>query len=375
MFHAALEHGSAEPADFLAQACAGDELVRQEVESLLVSHKQAASFIETPASALAAELLAEEQAALVSGQMVGAFKIAALLATGGMGEVYLADDTRLGRKVALKLLPAQFTANADRVRRFEREARAASALNHPNIVTIHELGQSDSIHFIATEFVDGETLREHMTNMWLTFGEVLDVAVQVASALQAAHEAGIIHRDIKPENIMLRRDGLVKVLDFGLAKLLAQKGDREVGNRSEKDRRMPVSPNARVFTALTSSGVVMGTVAYMSPEQARAEPVDARTDIWSLGVVLYEMVTGRAPFEGATPSHVIVSILESELPPLSHNPEVPAEFVRILGKALFKEKSERYQTTRDMLLDLRRLKQKCEFEIELERRYHLIFCR
>ena len=292
----------------------------------LQSHEQAESFIETPASDVAADLLAEDQPGLVAGQMVGHFRIASVLATGGMGEVYLADDTRLGRKIALKLLPPQFTVNADRVRRFEQEARAASALNHPNIVTIHEIGQTDSLHFIATEFVDGETLREHMANTRMTIGEVLDIAAQVASALQAAHEAGIVHRDVKPENVMLRRDGIVKVLDFGLAKLAPHQA-------------VAVDPQAPTKSMVkTNPGVVMGTVGYMSPEQARGAEVDARTDIWSLGVVLYEMVTGRAPFEGETPSHVIVSILESEPPPLARDAEVPAELERIVAKALRKER-------------------------------------
>ena len=219
LFHAALEHEPAQRATFLARACADDGPLRHEVESLLASHEQAESFIETPASDVAAELLAEAQSGLLAGQMVGPFTIAKVLATGGMGEVYLAEDTRLGRRIALKLLPAQFTTDAERVRRFEQEARAASALNHPNIVTIHEIGRADSTHFIATEFIDGETLREHNAGRALKLNEALDIATQVASALEAAHAAGIVHRDIKPENVMVRRDGIVKVLDFGLAKL------------------------------------------------------------------------------------------------------------------------------------------------------------
>ena len=316
------------------------------------SHELADSFIETPASDIAAGLLAEGQARLLSGQMVGHFRIAEVLATGGMGDVYLAEDTRLGRKVALKLLPEQFTVNVDRVRRFGQEARAASALNHPNIVTIYEIGQIDSLHFIATEYVDGKTLREHITNTELTMGEVLDLTVQITSALQAAHEAGIVHRDIKPENIMLRRDGVVKVLDFGLAKLTTDVG--VVDGQGLAQSKVQTNP-----------GVVMGTVAYMSPEQARGAEVDARTDIWSVGVVLYEMVAGRAPFVGETSSHVIVSILESEPPPVSLGAEVPAELDRIISKALRKNRADRYQLASDLAGDLKSLKERLKVEAML----------
>ncbi len=285
---------------------------------------------------------------------MGHYKIAALLGAGGMGEVYLAEDLMLGRRIALKMLPPQFTLNADRVRRFEQEARTASALNHPNIVTIHEIVQSHSAHFIATEFVDGVTLREHMANTRMTIGEVLDIAVQVASALSAAHEAGIVHRDIKPENVMLRRDRLVKVLDFGLAKLALQ-GVAAVDSQAPTKSMINTNP-----------GVVMGTVGYMSPEQARGKDMDARTDVWSLGVVLYEMIAGHTPFEGETPSHVTVSILESEPPPLSRYMVVPTELERIITKALRKDKEERYQTVGGLALDLKSLKEELEVEFRLK---------
>ena len=355
LFHSALAHERGQRAAFLAGACAGDEALRAEVESLVAAHEQAESFIERPAADVAAELLAGGQNRLGAGQQIGHYTITDLLGAGGMGEVYLAEDLLLGRRIALKLLPAQFTVDGERVRRFEQEARAVSALNHPNIVTIHEIGQSNSAHFIATEFVDGETLRAHMANARMRIGEALDVAVQVASALAAAHEAGIVHRDIKPENIMLRRDRIVKVLDFGLAKLALQPA---------------TAIDAKAPTALmvqTNPGVVMGTVNYMSPEQARGLAVDARTDIWSLGVVLYEMLTGRAPFAGETPSHVTVSILESEPPPLARYTDVPAELERIVTKALRKDKAERYQTVSDLALDLKSLKQELEVEARLKR--------
>jgi serine/threonine protein kinase len=358
LFHSALAREPGQCASFLAQACAGDEPLLREVESLISFHDRPNSFIETPASDLAAELLAKRPSELEVGQQLAYYKVLSTLGAGGMGEVYLAEDTRLGRRIALKLLPAQFTTDAERVHRFEQEARAASALNHPNIVTIHEIGLADSTHFIATEFIDGETLREHNAGRAVKLNEALDIATQVASALEAAHAAGIVHRDIKPENVMLRRDRIVKVLDFGLAKLAlpqASAVDAEAQTRSMVN---------------TNPGVVMGTVQYMSPEQARGQEVDARTDIWSLGVILYEMVTGRAPFQGETPSHVVVSILESEPPPLARNSEVPVELERIVTKALRKDKEERYETASELSVDLKSLRQELEVESRLNRSVH-----
>jgi len=293
-----------------------------------------------------------------SGSNLGRYEIRAPLGAGGMGEVYLAQDTKLDRRVALKILPADVTANQEHMRRFVQEAKAASALNHPNIITIHEIDQTDSVHFIATEFIDGETVRERVRHAPMKLAEVLDVGAQVASALSAAHAAGIIHRDIKPENIMLRRDGIVKVLDFGLAKLI---------ERLPPDSVDTGAPTRAVVK--TDPGVVMGTAIYMSPEQARGISVDARTDIFSLGIVLYEMVTGRLPFEGSTSSEVLASILgEKEPQPLArYSREVPAELERIVSKALRKNRDQRYQTIQDLLLDLKSLTQELEFEKKLER--------
>ena len=293
---------------------------------------------------------------LSAGLTLSHYRIVSKLGAGGMGEVYLAEDIRLGRKVALKVLNAEFTMHEDRVRRFQQEAHAASALSHPNILTIFDIGKEDSIHFIATEFVDGQTLRSTLTQARMKISDVLDVASQTAAALAAAHAAGIIHRDIKPENIMLRPDGLIKVLDFGLAKLVEiQALSTDSGART-------------LINADTDPGTVMGTVAYMSPEQARGQKVDARTDIFSLGVVVYEMIAGRAPFEGETASHVIVSILEKEPAPLTgSSPDVPSELERIVSKALAKDKDERYQTVKDLLIDLKRLKQRREVDAEIER--------
>jgi serine/threonine-protein kinase len=316
------------------------------VESLIKSHERAGSFITEPAMKVAARMMAEDQSTSRLGQTVSHYKVEALLGLGGMGEVYLAEDTSLKRKVALKFLPVYLTGDPERLRRLEQEARAASTLNHPNIVTVHEIGSVESTHFIATEFIDGKTLRDRIEERPLELSEALDIAAQIASALNAAHEVGVIHRDIKPDNVMLRRDGFVKVLDFGLAKLC----------------EVTEGPPSKKLGHNTSPGMVMGTVLYMSPEQARGEEVDARTDIWSLGVVLYEMITGRVPFTGETPSHVVVSILEHEPSTLNHHGKVPAEVGDIVGKALCKNKDGRYRTANELAIDLKNLKRDLELD-------------
>lgn len=355
LYQAALDHAESRRATFLSQACAGDTELRREVESLIWSHEQAGSFIVEPALRVAAKMLAADQSSSLVGAMFSHYRIESLLGVGGMGEVYLAEDTSLNRKVALKLLPAHFTKDAERLYRFEREARAASALNHPNIITIYEIGEVDGHHYTATEFIDGVTLRQHMANKRMKLDESLDVAAQVASALAAAHVAGIVHRDIKPENVMLRSDGFVKVLDFGLAKLAPQ-------NASTAESK--AAPKSMVNT---NPGTVMGTLQYMSPEQARGLNVDARTDIWSLGVVLYEMITGRALFAGETPNHVVVSILDSQSSALIADLDLPAALERIVIKALRKNVAERYQTVSDLVLDLKSLKQDLDVEAILKR--------
>jgi serine/threonine-protein kinase len=294
---------------------------------------------------------------LPSQTILGRYQIQSLLGEGGMGQVYLAEDTTLRRLVAVKLLPAEFTADRDRLHRFKLEAFAASSLNHPNILTIYEIGAEDGHHFIATEFIDGESLRQHIRDKRLELLEALEIAMQAASALSAAHAAKIVHRDIKPENIMVRKDGIVKVLDFGLAKLA--------------EREQKAAPNTEAPTKTlhrTAPGVVMGTAAYMSPEQARGLEVDERTDIWSLGVVLYEMVAGRLPFVGETTSDVIANILHREPPSLLlYSSEIPTEVERIVEKALTKQREERYQSAKDLGLDLKRLKQRLEMDAELSR--------
>ena len=352
IFQSAIEREPQERALFLAQACVDDPRLRDEVEALISSYEQAGGeqagcSLETVAVDVAAQILAGQQAAPAVGQQVGHYELIKQIGAGGMGEVYLAQDSKLARKVALKLLPSHVIHDRQRLERFKQEARAASALNHPNILTIYEIGEEAGRPFIATEFIEGETLRDCIAHTRLAIGEALDVAAQVAAGLNAAHEAGIVHRDIKPENIMLRHDGYVKILDFGLAKLIE-----------------PQAAGLEVSVLVkTDEGVVMGTPRYMSPEQARGQKMDGRTDIFSLGAVLYEMLSGRAPFEGATPGDVIVSILEREPPPVSRYAEgIPVELDWVVKKALRKERERRYQTIKDVLTDLRNLNQELEYK-------------
>ena len=343
LLESAIERDPSAREAFLDEACAGDPELRREVEVLLDSHARAGEFIESPAYAVMADSLAASD--IVPGSAIGPYQIVNRLAAGGMGEIYLAEDSRLGRKVVLKALPTVFTKDPERVRRFQLEARAASALNHPNIITVYEIGQADHLHYIVVEFIDGETLRQRLANGPLKIDEALEIAISVATALLAAHEAGIMHRDIKPENIMVRADGVVKVLDFGLAKLT--------------ETKPIVSDAATLFQ--TQQGMIIGTAPYMSPEQSRALVVDTRTDIWSLGAVLYEMVGGRSPFDGPTSSDVIAAILSREPVPLvRYRPQVPTELEWIIKKALRKDRDERYQTIREFLADLKNLRQRLE---------------
>jgi serine/threonine protein kinase/Tfp pilus assembly protein PilF len=354
LFQSAVERAPGERAAFLDEACHGDGDLRCEVESLLTSHVRAENFIESPAYEVAPELVTNAKAGALVGKVIGHYRIESLIGVGGMGEVYLARDERLGRKAALKLLPDSLTIDEAQLSRFKNEARSASALNHPNILTVYEIGAEGDRQFIATEFIEGITLRASIARGRINPHAALEIAVQVASALAAAHEAGVVHRDIKPENIMLRPDGYVKVLDFGIAKLTEQ--------------RLASHDHALETTAMlqTRAGLVLGTARYMSPEQARGQKVDARTDIWSLGVVLYEMVGGIPPFHGETPSDCIASILTTEPPSLSGVlPDVPLKLESILQKALRKNSDERYQTIKQMLADLRILKAELEAESSL----------
>jgi serine/threonine protein kinase/Tol biopolymer transport system component len=351
LFHAALERAPEERPGFVKAECVGDEEMLRKLQALLAAHDNAGSFIEQGAVAVEAKELAAEQEGTdagqpVIGQTISHYRIIRRLGAGAMGEVYLAQDTTLRREVALKLLPAHFSDDAERLRRFEQEARAASALNHPNILTIFEIGNADSVRYIATEFIDGLTLRERIGGRPMNTDEALDMAIQIAGALAVAHAKGIVHRDIKPENIMTSRPGhlaqgetYVKVLDFGIAKLT----EPQVPD-TEMPTRMLVS---------TSAGVTMGTAPYMSPEQVRGDRVDARTDIWSLGAVLYEMLSGEQPFKGEKSQDVSAAILKDE--PLPLPTHVPDGLARVVKKALGKERTDRYQTAGEMFAELREL--------------------
>src|SRR6266481_51883 len=355
IFHAALDQEPDRVGAFLETACEGDELLRGKVEALLASHQRAGAFIEAPVGGIATRIIENGQADLLIGRTIGRYKISKRIGTGGMGEVYLATDMTAGRKAALKLLPERFTGDAERLKRFQQEAHALVGLNHPNILTIYEIGEDHSTHYIASELIEGETLRQRLMRGRMQLSEAVDVAIQVASALASAHETGIVHRDIKPENIMLRPDGYVKVLDFGIAKL------------AEKEVPETIPTDEALLLVETNLGLILGTVRYMSPEQARGAPVDKGTDIWSLGVVLYEMVTGHAPFSGETPGETMSSILEKEPPPLTNYlAHAPAELQQIISKTLRKERAERYQSAHQLLEALQSLRRSMEFKTALE---------
>jgi eukaryotic-like serine/threonine-protein kinase len=359
IFHAALALSPQERATYLDQACNGSLSLRERVESLLKSQEETNNFVDSPAYQAAAAMLIEEPA-LKPRQFVSHYQILSLLGEGGMGRVYLAEDTKLKRKVSLKFLSYTFTEDRERVLRFEQEARAISVLNHPNILTIHEVGEVDGGRFIAAEFIDGETLRERLLSV-VDIDEAIGIATQVAAALVAAHRLNIVHRDIKPENIMIRReDGLVKVLDFGLAKVSEPRTVATGVFDAEAETRIRVQ---------TQAGVLLGTAAYMSPEQARGNIVDERTDVWSLGVVLYEMLAGHSPFIAATSNEIIAAILSKEpLPPLARYRDlVPERLEEIVQKAVTRNRDERYQTSKDLLIELKRLKQSLELEASIER--------
>src|SRR5688572_16310485 len=328
---------------FLAAACGSDALLRQRVDALLASHAASPSFLETSASSV---LDLPRPGADLSGQTVGTYRLQSRIGAGAMGEVYAAHDEKLDRRVAVKLIAKDLAQDMDRLQRFRQEAHAASSLNHPNIVVVHDFGELDGRPFIVTELVEGVTLRDRLRQGPLPIAEAIEIALQVTGALAAAHARGLVHRDIKPENVMVRPDGYVKVLDFGLAKLAPD----------EQALLTDAAP-----TSLTQPGQAAGTPAYMSPEQARAAPVDARTDVFSVGALLYEMVTGRLAFAGESHAVIFAEILERTPPaPALLNPNVPAPLDRLIAKALEKDRDLRYQSASDMRADLLRLRRESD---------------
>lgn len=343
IFDAALKCEPHERAPFLDASCGGDAVLHREVESLLAASDDTRSFLEQPAVGEVAEIIAGQTSP--AGKILSHYKILSPIGAGGMGEVYLAQDIKLDRNVAIKILKEKFAKHESNLRRFIREAKAASALNHPNILVIHEISETEGTHYIVSEYIEGITLRERFEKSPMQLPEILGITIQIASALTAAHGAHIIHRDIKPENIVIRPDGYVKILDFGLAKLTLKKSEiNDVDDKTQTN---------------TAPGIIMGTAAYMSPEQARGKETDARSDIWSLGVVLYEMQSGKPPFKGETTSDTIASILMRE--PVLLDESIPAELSRILQKALQKNREERYQTVEDFLSDIKTFKHKLQF--------------
>ena len=353
IFHSALDRPPHEIGLFLDASCQGDELLRAELGALLAARQQAGHFIETPAVGLAAKVLENAQPDPRIGLRVGHYELSERIGAGGMGEVYLATDIVAGRKAALKLLPTHFTGNADRVRRFEQEARAVVAFNHPNILTVYEIGEDNGSYYIASELIDGETLRQRLTHGPMDAREAIDVATQIASALQAAHQVEIVHRDIKPENIMLRRDGYVKVLDFGVAKLAQQEVPAAMGREEA------------MLLVETHVGAILGTARYMSPEQVRGAIAGKSADIWSLGVVLYEMLAGQAPFTGEMAKEVMNAILVKEAPSLGNQiAKVPGELWRVIERTLRKKSEERYQSARELIEELTAVRRKLEISAE-----------
>src|SRR3989440_5483090 len=362
LFHAALEIAPDERAAFLDQVSDGDAGLRRELESLLAAHEQRAAYTEKPPDDIAAGMFLAQHdigaaASLPPNTRIDRYEIRSLLGKGGMGEVYLAEDLRLHRKVALKILPAAVAANQDRMRRFEQEATAAAALNHPHIAHIYEIGESEGIHFIAMEHIDGDTLRDKIHRDKAPLQKLLKYLTQVAEGLAKPHAAGIVHRDLKPDNIMITRDDYAKILDFGLAKLVEPQRPFDSSD----------SGSSEIATAVMAQqslpGTVMGTVGYMSPEQAqgKTKEIDQRSDIFSFGCILFEAITGHKPFEGDSTIKSLHKIIYEPAPPISQfNSSAPADLQRIVRRCLAKDPEDRYQTIKEIAIELRELRRDTE---------------
>ena len=354
IFDSAIRREPAERQDYVNRVCGEDKQLLREVESLLSSLDHSDKFLETAAIAHVADLIGHS--AFEKGKRFGHYEITRKIGAGGMGQVYLAQDLKLDRQVAIKILNRELSRDESNLKRFVREAKAASALNHPNIIVIHEIGESEGVHYLVSEFIEGKTLRDVLTQAQMSVREVLDAAIQIAGALAAAHGAHLVHRDIKPENVMVRPDGYLKVLDFGLAKLV------------EKNRPFPGPEASTVELGQTAKGMILGTVHYMSPEQAKGQEVDERTDIFSLGAMMYEMLAGKAPFAGDSMPETFANLINTEPQPVSRFvANVPDELQRIIAKTLRKNQDQRYQTMTDLLTDLRDLRENLSLEGKLVR--------
>ena len=350
LYHSACERKPEERRAYLESACGGDESLRLEVESLLAHEGLAANFLETHESATPGNAV---EASVPAGEQIGPYLVLEFLQKGGMGEVYKARDMRLDRTVAIKFLPRALAADPTAVERFQREVRAASSLNHPRICTVHDVGEFQGRPFLVMEFLEGQSLRDRIAGEPLPIAELMDLAVQICDALKAAHAKEIVHRDIKPGNIFITAGGQIKILDFGLAKRSG-----EARALAEATVSAPDEQTAATATRITITrpGSIAGTLAYLSPEQARSEEVDSRTDIYSLGVVLYQMATGRPTFRAETSEELIGAILhQTPIKPSELNPPVPASLERIILKALEKEPTARYQSVADLLADLEKI--------------------